>query len=183
MNPFGFDQRSNSLMDTRFDLKKCRWACVGLGVASALFLSGCSSSAGVQTVPRSTAGKMQQVASGTVVATRTVVVDGEATYIGHSSGAVVGSAVGQTVGRGSGRTLATAGGAVVGGIVGGMVEKEMTKKTAQELTIDLDDSTTIVVIQEMKNGGFFEGDKVRVTHTPSGEAYVTNAVPEYDGIY
>lgn len=170
-------------MDTRFDVKKCRWACVVLGVASSLFLLGCSSSGGYQTVPRSTTGKMQQVDSGTVVATRTVVVDGEATYVGHSSGAIIGSAVGQTVGEGSGRVLASAGGAVVGGIVGGMVEKELTKKTAQELTIALDDSTTIVVIQDMKNGGFVEGDKVRVSHTPSGEAYVTIAVPEYDGIY
>lgn len=103
--------------------------------------------------------------------------------MGHSSGAIVGSAVGQTMGNGSGRILASAGTAVVGGIVGGMVEKELTKKTAQELTIGLDDGVTVVVVQELKNAGFAEGDRVTVTHTPAGEAYVMLAQYEADGLY
>ncbi|MBK1876898.1 glycine zipper domain-containing protein [Pelagicoccus mobilis] len=121
--------------------------------------------------------------AGTVVATRDVVIEGEATYVGHSSGAIMGSAVGQTVGKGSGRTLAAAGGAVVGGLVGGAVEKELSKKHAQELTVSLDDGGTVVVVQERKAPGFVEGDRVSVTHAPSGEAYVSHAHYETDGIY
>ncbi|MDQ8196832.1 glycine zipper domain-containing protein [Pelagicoccus enzymogenes] len=95
----------------------------------------------------------------------------------------MGSAIGQTAGDGTGRTLAAAGGAVVGGIVGGMVEKELSKKQAQELTVDLDDGHTVVVVQETKDIGFVEGDRVSVTHTPSGEAHVAHAHYETDGIY
>ncbi|MBC2606558.1 glycine zipper domain-containing protein [Pelagicoccus albus] len=153
-----------------------------LGSMLILFLQGCASNA-YETVPRSTSGKIQQVDSGTVVATRTVVIEGEATYVGRSSGAIIGSAVGQTAGEGSGRTLAAAGGAVVGGIVGGMVEKEMTKKVAQEVTVSLDDGGTVVVVQERKDVGFVEGDRVSVTQTRTGEAHVSHAHYQSDGIY
>ncbi|WP_309026014.1 glycine zipper domain-containing protein [Pelagicoccus enzymogenes] len=117
------------------------------------------------------------------MATRSVVIEGEAGYLGRTSGAIMGSAIGQTAGDGTGRTLAAAGGAVVGGIVGGMVEKELSKKQAQELTVDLDDGHTVVVVQETKDIGFVEGDRVSVTHTPSGEAHVAHAHYETDGIY
>lgn len=153
-----------------------------LGLAALLVLQGCASSA-YETVPRNTSGKLQSVSSGTVVATKNVVIEGESTRLGQASGAIAGSAVGQTVGKGSGRTLATAGGAVVGGIVGGMVEKELTKKQAQELTVSLDDGGTVVVVQERRDLAFVEGDRVSVTHTPSGEAYVSHAHYETDGIY
>jgi outer membrane lipoprotein SlyB len=155
---------------------------VSIGLALVLFLQGCASQS-YQTVPRSTSGKIQQVNSGTVVATRSVVIEGEAGYLGRTSGAIMGSAIGQTAGDGTGRTLAAAGGAVVGGIVGGMVEKELSKKQAQELTVDLDDGHTVVVVQETKDIGFVEGDRVSVTHTPSGEAHVAHAHYETDGIY
>ncbi|MDQ8188138.1 glycine zipper domain-containing protein [Pelagicoccus sp. SDUM812002] len=155
---------------------------VSIALMLALFLQGCASK-GYQTVPRTTSGKIQQVNSGTVVATRSVVIEGEAGYLGRTGGAIVGSAVGQTAGKGTGRTLAAAGGAVVGGIVGGMIEKELSKKVAQELTVDLDDGHTVVVVQEPKDIGFVEGDRVSVTHTPSGEANVSHAHYQTDGIY
>lgn len=153
-----------------------------VGLILVLFLQGCASNS-YQSVPRSTSGKIQQVNSGTVVATRDVVIEGEAGYVGRTGGLIVGSAVGQTVGDGSGRTLASAGGAVVGAVVGGMIEKELSAKVAQELTVDLDDGDTVVVVQERKNIGFIEGDRVSVTHTPSGEAHVSHAHYETDGIY
>lgn len=155
---------------------------VMVGLTLALYLQGCASQS-YQTVPRSTSGKIQHVSSGTVVATRAVVIDGEVGYLGRTSGAIVGSAIGQTAGDGSGRTLAAAGGAVVGGIVGGMVEKELSKKQAQELTVDLDDGQTVVVVQETRDLGFVEGDRVSVTHTPSGEAHVSHAHYQTDGLY
>ncbi len=127
-------------------------------------------------MPRSISGKVQQVESGTVISTRIVVIDGETTRLGQTSGAVIGAAVGQTVGKGSGRTLATAGAGVAGAVVGSVVEKELTKKKAQELTINLDDGGAIVVIQEIREGGFGEGDRVNVSSTPSGEAHVSHVM-------
>ncbi len=169
-------------MDKNIAKAARRLACISVGSVVILFSQGCVSQS-YQSVPRSSSGKMQTVNSGTVVATRTVVIEGEAGYLGRTSGAIMGSAIGQTAGKGSGRTLAAAGGAVVGGIVGGMVEKELSKKVAQELTVDLDDGQTVVVVQETKDIGFVEGDRVSVTHTPSGEALVAHAHYETDGIY
>lgn len=153
-----------------------------LGLIALLFLQGCASGA-YEVVPRTTSGKLQSVSSGTIVATKNVLIEGEVSRLGQTSGAIAGSAIGQTIGEGSGRTLATAGGAVIGGIVGGMVEKELTKKQAQELTVNLDDGGTVVVVQLRRDIGFVEGDRVSVTHTPTGEAHVAHAHYQTDGIY
>lgn len=158
------------------------FATLFLGVVFVLAFQGCAASS-KQTVPSSTSGRLMSVNLGTVVATRDVVIEGEAGYVGRTSGVIAGSAVGQTLGKGSGRTLATAGGAVVGGIVGGMVEKELSSKQAQELTITMDDGGTVVVVQERKDIGFVEGDRVRVAHVGSGAAVVSHADYLRDDIY
>lgn len=156
--------------------------CALLALAAMLVFQGCATGA-YETVPRNTSGKLQSVSSGTVVATKNVLIEGQSSRLGQASGAIAGSAIGQTIGEGSGRTLATAGGAVVGGIVGAMVEKELTKKQAQELTVSLDDGGTVVVVQVRRDLAFVEGDRVSVTHTPTGEAHVSHAHYQTDGIY
>lgn len=153
---------------------------------SLVFLSSCASpseTAKLPTVPASIAGKSLRPDTGTVVSIREVVIDGEATLLGRSAGAGVGAAVGQTAGSGDGRILASAGGAVAGAIVGGMVEKELSKVRAQEITIHLDDGPSLVVIQKIEEGGFREGDRVIVVQTMGGEARVSRAHYESDGIY
>ena len=169
-------------MDTIVNSATRRVACLLLGIVAAVFFQGCASSA-YETVPRNTSGKLHSVSSGTIVATKNVVIEGQSSRLGQASGAIAGSAIGQTIGKGSGRTLATAGGAVVGGIVGDMVEKELTKKQAQELTVSLDDGGTVVVVQVRRDPGFVEGDRVSVTHTPTGEAHVAHAHYQTNGIY
>jgi len=148
-----------------------------------LLFSGCASYGGYQSVPSSSVGAVQRVQQGEVIATRTVVIDGQATARGQSSGAIIGSAAGQTLGEGSGRILAAAGGGVLGGIVGGMVEKQLTTRQAQELTVELEDGRRIVVIQEQRNAGFLEGDQVKVTIGPSGGSYITMSEPELEGLF
>lgn len=166
--------------------------CVAVAICAAIslvFLTSCASTTATTsgakppTVPPSIAGKSLRPDLGTVVSTREVVIDGEATLVGRSAGIGVGAAVGQTVGSGDGRILASAGGAVAGAIVGGMVEKELSKKRAQEITISLDDGPTLVVIQELEDGGFIDGDRVIVVQTVGGEARVSRARYESDGIY
>jgi len=84
----------------------------------------------------------------------------------------MGSAVGSTVGSGDGRVLASAGGAVVGAVVGQQVEKAMTSKIAQEITIEMDDGNTVVIVQELQEPRFSTGDRVSVLEARGGYARV-----------
>jgi|TARA_B110000495_G_C22974086_1_gene571966 outer membrane lipoprotein SlyB len=136
-----------------------------------IFISGCASG-GYETVPNSSAGTTQSIDLGTVVATRTVKIEGESSQLGLYGGGVMGSAIGSTIGGGDGRVLASAGGAVVGAIVGKKIEKALTTKLAQEMTIELDDGRTVVVVQELKDPEFYSGDRVSVLQTRNGDARV-----------
>ena len=74
--------------------------------------------------------------------------------------------------RGASAGGASAGGAVAGAIVGQQVEKSLTKKLAQEITIEMDDGSTVVVVQEMKEPPFNAGDRVSVLESRGGYARV-----------
>ncbi len=166
--------------------KKSAVGCALLALASLLTVApfqGCST-ASHATIPRASAGKVQHLDSGTVVAVRPVTIDGEKTYLGISSGAIVGSAVGQSIGAGNdGRVLAGAVGAVAGAVIGSEVEKKLTEKVAQEVTISLDDGRTVVVVQEFEQPGFIAGDRVNVMETRVGDARVALADNVTDGLY
>lgn len=135
-------------------------------------LCGCASGGGYETVPRSSASTTQTLDQGTVVATRDVMIEGESSQLGLYGGGIMGSAVGSTVGSGDGQVLASAGGAVVGAVVGKQVEKAMTSKIAQEITIEMDDGSTIVVVQELQEPRFSSGDRVSVLEARGGYARV-----------
>ncbi len=145
------------------------WA-TGTVVLSVIY--GCSSTGGYETVPRTSAGTTQTLDQGTVVATRDVKIEGESSQLGLYGGGIMGSAVGSTVGRGDGQILASAGGAVAGAVVGKQVEKAMTSKIAQEITIEMDDGHTIVVVQELQEPRFSTGDRVSVLEARGGYARV-----------
>ncbi len=137
-----------------------------------VLLCGCASGGGYETVPRSSAGTTQTIDQGTVVATRDVRIEGESSQLGLYGGGIMGSAVGSTVGSGDGQVLASAGGAVVGAVVGKQVEKAMTSKIAQEITIEMDDGSTVVVVQELKEPRFNTGERVSVLEARGGYARV-----------
>jgi outer membrane lipoprotein SlyB len=67
--------------------------------------------------------------------------------------------------------VATAGGAVGGAIVGQAVEESATRKRAQEITVQLDNGSMVVVTQEVQGGLFQDGDRVRILNG-GGEARV-----------
>jgi len=135
-------------------------------------MCGCASGGGYETVPRTSAGTAQSLDQGTVVATRNVKIEGESSQLGLYGGGIMGSAVGSTVGSGDGRVLASAGGAVVGAVVGQQVEKAMTSKIAQEITIEMDDGNTVVIVQELQEPRFSTGDRVSVLEARGGYARV-----------
>ena len=135
----------------------------------AFLLYGCAS-VGYETVPRNSMGTTQTLDLGTVVAIRDVMIDGESSQLGLYGGGIIGSAVGSTIGSGDGAVLASAGGAVAGAIVGQQVEKSLTKKLAQEITIEMDDGSMVVVVQEMNEPPFNTGDRVSVLESRGGYA-------------
>jgi len=115
---------------------------------------------------------MQRLNLGSVVAVREVVIDGEKTYLGIAGGGSVGAAVAYPGGRpNTGDYVVQAASATVGAIVGSAVEELATRKLGQEITVQLDNGNTVVIIQEAEDGYFREGDRVQV-HSGNGIASV-----------
>jgi outer membrane lipoprotein SlyB len=88
-------------------------------------------------------------------------------------GGVLGGAA-ASGGRGVGGAVVQAAGSVAGAVVGQAVEESATRKRAQEITIRLDDGSTVVVTQESSTGLFQDGDRVRVLNG-GGQARVAMA--------
>lgn len=145
-------------------------------LATSLLLLGCYSSGTTTTYPRSSAGTAQTISKGTVLEVRSVNIEGRASNVGYTSGAILGGAVGQTVGSGDGRILASAGAAVVGGIVGLQVEKAVTADIAQEIVIEMENGSVIVVVQQGAYPEFIEGDEVEVIESSRGQAQVRHRI-------
>ena len=143
-------------------------------VLAAVMLSGCTIPSSRNTVPRSQAGVLQSVDTGVVTSVRVVNIEGQRTNLGLYGGGIVGAAGASGVGKGVGNAIATAGGAVAGAVVGQAVEEAATRKTAQEISIRMDDGRSVVVTQEVQSGLFQDGDRVRVMHS-QGEARVAMA--------
>ena len=140
-------------------------------VASGLLAlaAGCTLPSSRRTVPRSQAGQLQTVDTGTVTSAREVNIEGERGQIGLFGGGAVGAAaLKPAAGSGRGAGVAQAGGAIVGAVAGQAVEEVATRKTAQEITVRLDDGRTVVVTQEATGGLFRDGDRVQVMHGGGG---------------
>jgi outer membrane lipoprotein SlyB len=129
----------------------------GLGVA----LVGCTFPSSRRTVPIGQANVLNRVEVGVVTNVRPVTIEGKNTNLGTFGGAVVGSAA-ASGGRGVTGAIAQASGAVVGAVAGQAVEEVATRKNAQEITVRLDDGSTVVVTQEASTGFFQDGDRVRI---------------------
>lgn len=140
----------------------------------AVAMVGCTFPSSRRTVRSSQANVMQRVENGVVTNVREVNIEGQRSNLGMYGGGLVGGAAGSAVGKGVGKSLASAGGAVGGAIVGQAVEEAATRKRAQEITIRLDDGSTVVVTQEVTGGLYQDGDRVRVLNG-GGEARVTMA--------
>ena len=136
---------------------------------------GCTFPSSRRVVPRGQVGVAQTVEVGTVTSARVVEIEGERSPIGVFGGGLVGSAATRPAPGDSGRgvALVQAGGTVAGAIVGSAVEEVATRRTAQELTVRLDDGRVVVVTQVVSGGLFGEGDRVHVLN--GGGARVTMA--------
>lgn len=138
-----------------------------------LFVAGCSFPSSRRTVPHRQANVLSRVEVGTVSSVRVVNIEGQRTPLGTVGGGLIGGAA-ASGGKGVSGAVIQAAGAVTGAVVGQAVEEGATRKTAQEITIRLDDGSTVVVTQEANTGLFREGDRVQVLHG-GGQARVTLA--------
>lgn len=127
----------------------------------AAMVAGCTFPSSRRTVPIGQANVLQRTELGTVTSVREVNIEGQKSNLGLYGGGLIGGAA-ASGGRGVGGAVAQAGGAVAGAVVGQAVEEAATRKRAQEITIRLDDGSTVTVTQESATGLFMDGDRVRV---------------------
>ena len=129
----------------------------GLSVA----LIGCTFPNPRRSVPAGQANVLQRSELGVVTSVREVNIEGQKGQIGMYGGGLIGGAAGSG-GRGVGGAIVQATGAVVGAVAGQAVEEVATRKRAQEISIRLDDGSSVTVTQEVSTGLFMDGDRVRV---------------------
>lgn len=129
-----------------------------------LCLAGCADNLSGDVYSRDEARTPLAVNYGTVQSVRPVVLEGERGFLGEGGGAVIGGMAGNTVGSGSGRGLATAVGAVAGAVVGGMTQEKMTRAQGAEITVQMDDGSSMAVVQEVQHiNEFVAGQRIRLT--------------------
>ena len=138
-------------------------------------LAGCTFPSTRRTVPIGQANVLQRAEVGTVTSVREVNIEGQKSNLGMYGGGIIGGAAGSG-GRGVGGAVVQATSAVAGAVVGQAVEEVATRKRAQEITIRLDDGSTVSVTQEVSTGLFMDGDRVKVLNGGGGArvAMVTN---------
>ena len=136
-------------------------------MTASLLLQGCASRDN-KTYSDDDLRSVQGLQYGTVVNFSEVMVAEDPSLIGPIVGGVAGGVVGSLV---SSSTLAILGGAAVGAVVGGASEYATRKYEATELTIELENGNTIIVI--LGNDDYFvTGDRVRVLLVGEGKVRV-----------
>ena len=126
---------------------------VYFSLVSMLLLTGCARNNGPE-YDGNSYSQIKKVDTGVVIKSRPVPIkdDGSGKFLG----AVLGAVLGSTVGHNSGKTLAVLG----GGLVGGYAGNEVGKSNALELTVELDDGKTVVVV--VKHNNIVAGDRIRI---------------------
>ena len=124
-----------------------------MAAAGVLLLSGCAQRGVEEVNPGATQYEMQYQV-GTIESIRPVVIkdNGTGTFLGAITGGVLGSLVGE----GKGNTLAS----LAGGLTGAYVGSQAGKANAQELTVQLDNGSSVVVIA--KGMRLYPGERIRI---------------------
>ena len=160
---------------------KYHWTALGVGrlalVAVTLLGSasvvGCAGyAASGQSYPQQATRTVYQVEYGNVIDARTVEIEGSPSIIGLWGGASVGRAIGGGGGdEGATQAVLEALGTVAGAVAGRAIEKNVTSEEGLEITVELDSSDIIAVVQS-RDEEFAPGDRVRVLYGPYGSARV-----------
>ena len=146
---------------------KSKLTLLGLSSGLAIAVAGCTFPSSSRIIPAAQANVLQRADAGVVTSVRQVTIEGQRSNLGMYGGGLMGAAAGSG-GRGVGGAVVQATGAVAGAVVGQAVEEAATRKSAQEITIRMDDGSTVVVTQEAATGLFQDGDRVRVLNGGGG---------------
>lgn len=137
----------------------------------AALLGGCASSRSGEVYSRDQARQVQTLQLGTVEFVKSVQIEGTQSGVGTVAGGVAGGVAGSTIGHGAGSTLAAVGGAIVGAVAGNVGEEAVTRRDGLEITVRLDNSDVIAVVQEA-DVPFVVGERVRVLTGSDGTTRV-----------
>lgn len=138
-----------------------------------LSATGCVSSKAGDVYSRDEARRVMTYREGVLIGIKEVRLEGTKSPVGAGAGAVVGGVAGSAVGQGKGSVVAAVLGAVAGGVVGAAAEEGLTRETALELTVKLDNGENMIIVQGIGNDKFKEGERVRVVNS-SGTMRVTH---------
>ena len=127
----------------------------GIGILS-LTLMGCVSGLQGSSYSRSEALQIQDVEFGILLSTRPVVIQGTQSEKGQFPGAIIGGVAGSSIGEGKGKEIFMILGAVGGAVIGSMVEEKATRTQGLELSIRLDSSRIISIVQEVETVNEFQ---------------------------
>lgn len=146
--------------------------------AAVMAAGGCTFPASKSVVPARQANQMQSTDLGTVLKVREVIIEGSRTHLGQYAGAVIGGAAALPKGGANtpGKALGVAGASVVGAVVGEGAEEYLTRKKAQEITVELKNGNVVVIVQESPPD-YLAGDHVQVIHSPGGARVVLATGP------
>ncbi len=122
---------------------------------------GCQSSNSGVVFGHDEALHAQSITLGTVTDVRAGVIAGEDSPIGAIAGGVAGGVIGNLFGGGKGNDVAKVAGALGGAAAGAAIEKNVTKKNGLQITVQLDNGQTVVIVQEA-DVMFSVGQRVRV---------------------
>ena len=148
---------------------KIRRLTVIAAIAPVFCLTSCTLPSSGKTLSSGQVGQMQKVSLATIIKVSDVAIDGTRTNMGQYGGAVIGGAAALPTGGvgGSGDALMVAGASVLGAIAGQSIEEYVTRKKAQEITIQMSNGDVFVIVQASPPV-LQVGDKVNVIHGPNG---------------
>lgn len=126
---------------------------ISLVVPSMLVMTGCARNIGASNYTGASVGEAMTSYPGVIVSKRQIEVqEGDKlsdNQAGILAGGVGGAVLGSQIGQGSGSVLAAVGGAALGATAGAFAERELSKQSAFEYTIKLDNGTLKTVTQGM----------------------------------
>lgn len=151
-------------------MKQMNWMVI---LVAGVLSAGCmTTSRSGEVYTRDQARRTQTVQMGTVESVKNIRIEGTRSGIGAIAGGVAGGVIGSTIGGGTGTRLATLGGAAAGAAGGHLAEERMTRRDGLEILVNLDNGTTIAVVQEA-DVMFSPGDRVRVLTGSDGTSRVS----------
>ena len=135
-------------------------AAVAAAISASVF-TGCQSSNSGVVFSHDEALHAQSITLGTVTDVRAGKIEGESSPIGAIAGGVAGAVVGNLFGGGKGNDIAVVAGGLGGAAAGAAIEKGITNKNGLQITVQLDNGQTVVIVQEA-DVMFSVGQRVRV---------------------